>query len=187
MTSLLKELEELTREQKRKKEQLQVVVKSIKEEMSDHYFKWTSKLDTFFRFALMLVVGKYQKDYYFTAVSNYRLTKAEGFKERNYRNYFYIERGYHPTFSGYDKWETVGFVCYKKDLFNAFEHKMEDMWRERVANSKYKGSLEEFINSHKDNPAVLIILLQCLDPKSFITIVNYPSLKIKDVVIYIKQ
>lgn len=187
MTSLIEELEQLTKEQKQKKEQLQSVVKSIKEEMSDNYFKWNINLDTFFRFALMLVVGEYQKDYSFNSIGGFKLSIAETWKEKKYLNYFYIMKGSYRRFGDYEQWNTVGFVCYKKDIFFALEHKIEDMWRERIANSKYKGSLEEFITSHKDNPAVLIILLKCLEPKSFITIVNYPSLKIKDVVIYIKN
>jgi len=166
--------------------QLKDVVFKCKKEMSDSYFKYENKVLIHFRFAIMLVFGEYRHKYDSEVVRNIQISPFKTFKTDEYENYYVIRKAYNWSYSFGSSYNNVGFVCYKKDLKYALSYEMRKLWLFYLGRNKSTISLKEFEDLFDKGDLDLYELFEdYIKEDSFLTIVNYPLLKIKNVVIYI--
>jgi hypothetical protein len=187
MKNLIQEVKNLESQYNRKKQELNEIVKLIKEEIDDSYFKSFADSGTFFRFAIMLIFGFYKKRYEFDFGSKIKINKATEWKTKEYLNYYNILQEEPWKYACTQSYDNVGFVCYKKDLFFPLRNEMENIWKQQVVNFHYTKSLDEFTTFYKEHPEFLFDVFRKTEPTSFLTLVNYPSLELEDIVIYMKQ
>ena len=185
MKNLLNDIKELTSDLKEKQTVLNNVVSNIKIEMADHYFQYLKDDGTFFRFALQLLHGEYNNNYESEVVKNIKLIKVSNWKTHEYSGYYQILQATSWNYGYPVSYSPVGFVCKKKNLFTSLskEH-LYELWKKQVVKEDYKLGLKEFITelSLPVNLEKLIKLLNKYDILD-ITEVNYPSLKIKNIII----
>jgi hypothetical protein len=189
MENLLSLIDNLKNDLKQKQDQLNNVINSIKDEINDHYFKWNKNTGTFFRFAIMLVFGQYKNTYDNEVVRNIKLSIVTDWKTKEYQNYYQILKATSWKYGWAESYNSVGFVCYLKDLHCCFyENDYINLWRYHIKHNKYVESLETFINQCKSNEINLYDLFSdTLSHNDLLTIVNHKPTKVKDVVIYIKN
>lgn len=165
-------------------EQINLVLTKINNEiLEDSYFNLDDKNK--FRFATMLTFGTYYKDYEDNITHNLSIKPSLEFKTNKYKNYFDVYQ--HTQLTEYRTTKKVGFVCEKTNLFNAIENDIHRFWLYYVNNKGYKASLNEFTQLCKSKDFDLYESFgKYINEESFLIIVDYPQLGIKDVIIYIE-
>ena len=115
MNNIIKEIDALKGQLKIKQEKFKNISDKIKLEINERYY--TPNDESNFRYALSFVIGEFIEKY--SMQSLYKIKASKSFDDNVYQNYYDISKEFHefgyPTQS-----ERVGFICYKKNLFNAF-------------------------------------------------------------------
>ena len=185
MDNLLQEIFDLKQELKQKKEKLKEIVSKIKNEISDRYYS-NRETRTFFH-ALFLITGNYY-DWYDKNISrSIYLSAATQWKTNAYLNHYNLFKYIRYDRFGYgQEARSIGFVCFKKDLYHAIFYQIEEIWKDRVLKRGYKESLETFKENLSKNPETcyLVFCDYCENNSHTLLTINYPILKIKNVIVY---
>lgn len=194
MNNLIEEIQALRAELIYKQEMFKKVKKAIKAERNAPYYQQRDLYD--FRHALMLLHGQYSNDYDREVVKDIRLEEATDWNNnKKYANFYHIHTF---NYCKYEKpswvylsavmYKNSGFICYKKDLFNVVKRRMKDFWLFYIKEYRYEGSLEEFsILCNDANFNLYNMFKEYVSKEGTIMIMNYPSLKLKDIVIYMDK
>ncbi len=161
---------------KRKKQEFKYIFDEVKKEIKDSYFKWQTIEDTIFRFVMCLYLGEYYGKY------EHRFGSLSLSKGR-------IDKTYGDFYSRYSDTKTVGFICEKGELFTKIQYDMEDIWKQRVNQSRYRGSLAEFKDMISCDPNKCFIEYSeyCSDKNITLIEYNFPALKIKNIILKIQK
>lgn len=185
--NLLQEISNLKEELEIKKRTLNNVILKIKEEFKTRYSYEATR--SFFH-ACFLVFGEYYNWYNSNISNTMYLSPRNDWKTNKYLKYYNImQYTYYDRFGYGQDARNIGFVCFKKDLYNAIKHNVEEIWKYNVMKNKYKESLITFNNSISSNSEACYVVFNeyCGYKNHTLIIVNYPSLKIKNILIYLTQ
>lgn len=188
MESLLDNISDLKSELKRKEQTLKEVVKQIKEEISDKYYSYYLDYCRSFHHALFLIFGTYYDKYSEDVSRHLHIKQSKNWDTKKYQNYYNIYKyDYFDRFGCGKDSQIVGFVCFKKDIYNAIENKIYDIWKFYVTKLDFKEGLEDLKTSLKNNPQMAFYAFEKYveNTKGSLFTVHQSYLKIKNVVVYI--
>jgi len=157
------------------------VLSKIKKEFTESNYVNTDDENTFRR-AFCLLTGNYREQYSIWQ-TRYNINAAHEWQTKKYLNYsnIYIHDFNH-----------AGFICKQEYLFNATEKFHKDIWWFYLKDqTKYTESLSTFVEDCKSGKLDLFKIFQDYNNENHdnytLEIINEPSVKIKNVIIYLQN
>jgi len=195
MTAFIHEVENLYSDYKRSKTVLDEIKAEIRKKISDNYFKWENQLRQSVLFTLSLYWGRYVKSEYdipnncSISVGQRYSYETRSFENQNYYN-IYRKRG-NDIFGQSMSSKYIGFVCSLQELLNKFDDdELKKIWRYYLDdNRKYTGSLPDFKEKFSNPSEFYQVFTDYInyDGLGEVYLLNYPSLKVKNMVLFIND
>ncbi|HMT02316.1 MAG TPA: hypothetical protein PKD00_03250 [Burkholderiales bacterium] len=184
MENFYKEFQILKNDFKKAKDMFEEIISNIKKEMEDSYFKSKNPNKMKFRFAIMLLTGKYIKNYEEEFSNRLFISPVTDYKSKEYENYYSVLKGIAGTYGFTESRKNIGFICFKKDLVFALRYKMQDIWRFHVSN-RYVESLDTFTKDCLDNKLNLLEIYEdyCREHDIELHFIDCPQIKVTDIII----